>query len=220
MPHSRALLTLAALTLSVPAASGQSVSPLNATEVSALLGNFGAITVTAPAGTKRAIIRVVSQLGTAEEKDAAIYQGMHSLYVYDFRKPIRLMVGLAGDPIRRGKGAAPLSLPGVHSCASDQQLAILGASTASETNLTKQCMGLGDRADATGGSPEVIQMTPPKLNVWTPVYSWYFLKGADASDAAFDAARKDPSARIVWWVYFSSTTDGAVPAAPLYTPTP
>ncbi|MCD0159324.1 hypothetical protein [Deinococcus sp. 6GRE01] len=219
MPRSHALLTLAALTLSVPAASGQSVSPLNATEVSALMGNFGAITVTAPAGTKRAIIRVVSQLGTAEEKDAAIYQGIHSLYVYDFRKPIRLMVGLAGDPIRRGKGAAPLSLPGVHPCASDQQLAILGASTASETNLTKQCMGLGDRADSAGGGA-VSPVTPPKLNGWTSVYSWYFIKGTDASAAAFDAARKDPSAQIVWWVYFSSTTDGAVPAAPLYTPEP
>ena len=219
MPHSHALLTLAALTLSVPAASGQSVSPLTATEVSALLGKFGAITVTAPAGTKRAIIRVVSQLGTAEAKDAAIYQGIHSLFVYDFRKPIRLMVGLAGDPIRRGKGAAPLGLPGVHPCASDQQLAILGASTASETNLAKQCMGLGDRADSAGGGA-VPPMMPPKLNVWTPVYSWHFIKGTDASAAAFDAARQDPSAQIVWWVYFSSTTDGAVPAAPRYTPEP
>ena len=219
MPRSHALLTLAALTLSVPVASGQSVTPLTATEVSALLGNFGASTVTAPAGTKRAIIRVVSQLGTAEAKDAAIYQGIHSLFVYDFRKPIRLMVGLAGDPIRRGKGAAPLSLPGVHPCASDQQLAILGASTASETNLTKQCMGLGDRADSAGGGA-VSPATPPKLNVWTPVYSWHFIKGTDASAAAFDAARQDPSAQIVLWVYFSSTTDGTVPAAPLYTPEP
>lgn len=220
MNRSRLWLALAALTLSLPGASSQSVSPLNAAEVSALLGDFHAITVTAPAGTKRATIRVVSQLGAVAQRNGLASQGDHSLYVYDFSKPLRLIVGLAGDPIGRGRGAAPLSLPGVHHCASDQQLAILGASTASETNVAKQCLGMGDRADSTGGGGGVAQMTPPKLNVWTPVYSRYFTKGPHSSDAAFDAARKDPSAQIVWWVYFSSNADAEAPSTPLYTPKP
>ncbi|THF68079.1 hypothetical protein E7T06_17975 [Deinococcus sp. Arct2-2] len=214
--HSGILLAF----LTLPVASSQSLSSLNAAELSALLGNFQAVTVTAPVGSKRATIRVVSQLGAANEKDSGLYQGFHSLSVYDFKTPIRLIVGLAGDPIGRGSSAAPLVLPGIQPCAPNQQLALLGASTASETNLTKQCMGMGSRAAGLGGGSEGLLKTAPRLNVWTPVYSWYFLKGNDSSQAAFAEAKNNPSARIVWWVYFSSKIDGDAPAVPLYTPKP
>lgn len=218
MTRTRPLLALAALTLSLPGASSQSVSPLNVAEVAALLGDFHAVTVTAPAGTKRATIRVASQLGTAAQRSDLAYQGAQSLFLYDFRRPLRVMVGLAGTPIGRGKGPAPVGLPGVPPCARDQQQVILGASSASETSLSKQCMGLGDRADSNGGGRGVAQTTPPKLNVWMPVYSWYFTKRSDTSDAAFAAARKDPSGQIVWWVYFSSSATAEPPAPPLYRP--
>lgn len=217
MNRSRLLLTLAALSLS--GASSQDASPLNAAEVSALLGDFHAITITAPAGTKRATIRVVSQLGMGTQLSDRPLQRDRSLFVYDFRKPLRVIVGLAGDPIGRGQGAAPLSLPGIDPCTPDQQLAILGASTASETNIGKECLGMGDRTDAIGGGGGATEVTP-KLNVWTPVYSRHFIKGSDSSDAAFDAARTDPSAQIVWWVYFSSNAEAEAPTPPLYTPQP
>lgn len=217
MNRSRLLLTLAALSLS--GASSQGASPLNAAEVSALLGDFHAITVTAPAGTKRATIRVVSQLGAGAQLSGLPRQRERSFFVYDFSKPLRVIVGLTGDAIGRGQGAAPLSLPGIEPCAPDQQLAILGASTASETNIGKECLSMGNRTDSNGSGGGVIQMTP-KLNVWTPVYSRYFNKGTDSSGTAFETARKDPSAQIVWWVYFSGDADAEAPAPPLYTPKP
>lgn len=216
MTRTHLLLTLAALSFS--GASSQGVSPLNAAEVSALLGDFHAITVTAPTGTKRATIRVVSQLGTVRINGLP-RQAERSLFVYDFSKPLRVIVGLAGNPLQRGNGAVPLSLPGIEPCAPGQQLAILGASTASETNIGKECLSMGSRTDSNGSGGGVIQMTP-KLNVWTPVYSRYFNKGTDSSGTAFETARKDPSAQIVWWVYFSGDADAEAPTPPLYTPKP
>lgn len=218
MTRSCLLFTLAALSVSLSSASSQSVSSLNAAEVSALLGDFHAITVTVPAGTKRATVRVVSQLGTVQ-RNGLPRQAERSFFVYDFSKPLRVIVGLTGNPLQRGNGAVPLSLPGIEPCGPDQQLAILGASTASETNVGKECLSMGNRTDSNGSGGGVIQMTP-KLNVWMPVYNRYFNKGTDSSGTAFETARKDPSAQIVWWVYFSGDAEAEAPAPPLYTPKP
>ncbi|WP_174369088.1 hypothetical protein [Deinococcus sp. JMULE3] len=193
------------------------MSPLNAGEVSALLGDFRAVTLTAPTGTKRAAIRVVSQMGPMPLGQPR--RGERTLFVYDFSKPLRVIVGLAGDPLRRGEGAVPLSLSGEQPCTPEQQLAILGASTASETNVASECLSMGDRADTIGGGGGATRTTP-KLNVWTPVYTWYFNRGTDSTGMAFDAARNDPAAQIVWWVYFSSSADAEAPVPPLYTPRP
>lgn len=211
--------------LSFCCVSAQTQSPLNASELSALLGNFKAVTVTAPAGTQRADISATSQLGGSPPADQSyLYTGSHRLSVYDFRAPMRLLVGLAGDPIGRGVRAAELSLPGLAPCGPEQQLAVLGASTTSETNVVKQCLGMGDRAEGSGGSAEVLLEAPLQLNTWTPVYRWYFLAGRVTSPAAFDAAddeaRKNPAAQMVWWVYFSSSKDSEVGPPPLYTPRP
>ena len=195
-------------------AAAQPRAPLNVAELSALLGDFEAVTVTAPAGAKRAAIQAVSQMGAAGDSDSGFYRGSHTLTVCDLKTPVRLIVGLAGDPIGRGGQAATLSLP----CASDQQLAVLGASTATETNVSKQCLGMGTRADGMGGGAEPLTSSSIKLNVWTPVYRWYFLAGSESSDAAFTEARRNPAAQIVWWVYFSSTQSGDLPNVPLYTP--
>ena len=99
--------------LSLPVAAAQSLAPLNVAELSALLGNFGAVIVTAPASAKRAAIQAVSQLGAASDSDSGFYRGSHTLTVYDLKTPVRLIVGLAGDPIGRGGQAATLSLPGI-----------------------------------------------------------------------------------------------------------
>ena len=204
--------------LSLPVAAAQSLAPLNVAELSALLGNFGAVIVTAPASAKRAAIQAVSQLGAASDSDSGFYRGSHTLTVYDLKTPVRLIVGLAGDPIGRGGQAATLSLPGIQPCTSDQQLAVLGASTATETNVSKQCLGMGTRADGMGGGAEPLIFSSIKLNVWTPVYRWYFLAGSESSDAAFTEARWNPAAQIVWWVYFSSAQSGDLSPVPLYTP--
>ena len=175
----------------------------------------------APAGTRRAVISAVSQLGGKDPAEQNfLYTGSHTLSIYDFRAPIRLLAGLAGDPIGRGNQAPTLSLPGVSPCGPAEQLALLGASSASETNLTKQCLGMGERAAGSGGGDEVLLESLPELNAWTPFYGWHFLAGSDSSEAAFTEARSNPAAQMVWWVYFSSTTDSEVGQPPLYRPKP
>lgn len=183
-----------------------------------MLGQFEAVTVSAPADTKRAVIAATSQLDPTD--DSGLYTGIHTLSIYDFSAPIRLIVGLAGDPTLRGKNEPTLSLPGLSPCGPEEQLALLGASSTSETNLAKQCLGMGTRAEGNGGGAEVLLKQPPKLNTWTPFYRWYFLAGSKTSEAAFNEARGNPAAQLVWWVYFSSDTSTDAGKMPLYTPKP
>ena len=200
-----------------------STSPLNAAELAALLGNFSAVSVTAPAGSKQATVKVTSQMNgelSAELRGqpSLIYGETRTYNAYDFKTPLRLIVGLAGDVIGR-QGTAPASgLPGFQPCEPEQQTAILGVGTASETRVGRQCLGMGVRTGAQGFTQDVLLQATPKLNVWTPIYTMSFVKGADTTNAAFGEARSNPSAQIVWWVYFSSKTGVTPPPVPLYTP--
>lgn len=151
-------------------ASAQTRAPLNAAEVAAMLGQFEAVAARAPVGTKRAVIVATSQMNLADK--SGLYTGSHTLCVYDFKMPIRLIAGLAGDPTLRGKNEPPLSLPGVSPCGPEEQLALLGASSNSETNLVKQCLGMGQRSEGNGGGAEVLLEQPHRLNTWTPYYRW------------------------------------------------
>ncbi|AZI41683.1 hypothetical protein EHF33_02080 [Deinococcus psychrotolerans] len=199
-------------------AAAQSISPLNAAEVAAILGQFEAVSVSAPVGTKRAIIAATSQMNGTDQ--SGLYTGTRTLSIYDFKAPVRLIVGLAGDPILRGKNEPTLSLPGLSPCGPEEQLALLGASSSSETNLAKQCLGMGNRAEGIGGGKELMLKQLPRLNAWKPFYRWYFLVGNDSSEAAYTEARNNPAAQIVWWVYFSSDASSEVGKPPLYTPNP
>jgi len=210
--------------LVLTAASAQTISPLNAAELSALQGDFKAVTIAVPIGAQQVTTRVVSQLNgelsaKVREQSLEFYNSTWSQSVNVSKTPVRVIVGLAGDPIGRGGHAPTLNLPGLFQpCSSSQQLAALGLSTALETSVGKQCLGMGLRAEGVGGtSGEVLEDTP-KLNVWTPVYAWSFLKGNDTSNVAFEEARRNPSAQIVWWVYFSSKTNSTPPTVPLYKP--
>lgn len=211
------------LLLCLPAASAVSVSPLNAAELAALLGDFRAVSITAPAGSMQATVQVTSQLNgelSAELRGqpSLFYRETRTYYAYDFKTPLRVLVGLAGDPSRR-QGTAPApGLPGFQPCEPDQQTAIVGVSTASETRVGRQCLGMGVRTGTQAGIQGVLSQATFKLNVWTPIYTWSFVKGSDTTDAAVDEASRNPAAQMVWWVYFSSKSGVSLPPVPLYTP--
>ena len=197
-------------------------SSLNGAELSALLGDFSAVTIKAPMGAKAAVFRVSSQLDGTKTGDGQLNEDSGTLSIDAVSRPLRIIVGLAGDPTGRGTMAPTLSLPGVGPCKPVDQLVVFGVTTPSYTTLNKECLGMGNRTRGAGGGGEIVEFNSPlKLNTWIPVYRWYFLAPGDTTNNAFKTAKADPRAQIVWWAYFSddkNLNSSKLPKLPLYQP--